>query len=112
MSPHHFLFDRYAAVWRHDGLVELYVENIAIIDQLRVHDLARLGLPAEPAMLALWKEAHRVIVKADISDVPELTRSPYLLWMDGQTGEVLARWESHEAWPVVQQRLREARHAA
>jgi hypothetical protein len=112
MSPHYFLFDRYATVWRSDGLVEFYIENVTVIDELRVHDLARLGLPAEPAMKALWKEAQRIVAKADDGHIPELTRSPYLLWIDGQTGNVLARWEAHEAWQVVQQRLLEARHAA
>ena len=40
-----FIYARWAAVWRPDGLCEVYVADVTIIDLLRVHDLARVGLP-------------------------------------------------------------------
>ena len=103
-----FIYDTHAAVLRADGVCELFIADVTTIDRLRTHDLARLGLPAEPAMLALSKEARRIVTRADLFKLPGLTYSPYLLWIDGRTGEVLARWEAVEAWAIVLQRLREA----
>ena len=106
-----FIADRYAAVWRPDGRCEFYISDVAMIDGLRTADLVALGLPTE-TMRALWLEAQKICRRADKAGLPELTRSPYLLWLDGGTGAVLDRWEAMDPWSHIVVRLREVRHAS
>lgn len=106
-----FIADRYAAVWRPDGRCEFYIADVAMIDRLRTADLEALGLPTE-TMRALWLEAQKICRRADEAGLPELTRSPYLLWLDGCSGAVLERWESCEDWAILLAHLQEADHAS
>ncbi|HXG69667.1 MAG TPA: hypothetical protein VNJ04_03535 [Gemmatimonadaceae bacterium] len=107
----HFIADHYAAVWRPDGRCELYLRNITVVDRLRTHDLTRIGLPGD-TMRALWREAHKIVTRGELTGIHELTESPFLLWIDGRTGAVLDRWEAMDPWSHIVERLREANHAA
>jgi len=106
-----FIYPKWAAVWRPDGLCEVYLADVTVIDLLRVHDLVRTGLPDE-TMRSLWHQARRIVARAELTGVRELLENPYLLWVNGRTGEVLSRWEAQESWSVVKDALTEAHHAA
>ncbi len=106
-----FIFAKHAALWRPDGLCELYLADISVIDQLRTHDLREIGLPDE-AMRSLWREASRIVTKADLFGLRELSESPFLILVDGRSGAVLERWEAQDPWTHVVSRLREVHRAA
>ena len=109
MTAATWIYDDAVSLPRLGGGVELYLASVEVIDHLRTHHLASIGLPADEAMTALWREAasiHRQGARA-----PEVLRWP-LLFFISDTGRVLDRWAAMDRWDVLSARLQGVPHAA